>query len=183
MIKRLDDEERTMGLAARAAGQLLLAAAAAHEVEDRSGEVSRAELWVYANREPGAPVDFRVEKAIRSDPRASGHYGRILALRTRGMSAMAAAAYDNSAAHRRLGDFTLDVVEEEGSPPALVITRMAEGTPAPTMLEAISIEGVIRVGLPEEVDGTIVLDLPPEDQARDLLRLMLANPQAGVYLL
>jgi hypothetical protein len=183
MIKRFDDNERNEALAARASGRLLLAAAAAAEVEDRSGEVGRGELWAYANREPGSPVDFRVEKAIRTEARASSQYGRILALRTRGMSVMAAAAYDNSATHRRLGDFTLDVVEDEGAPPALVITRLAEGAPAPTMLEAVSIEGVIRVALPEEVDKTIVLDLPKEDRERDLLRLMLANPQAGVYLL
>jgi hypothetical protein len=183
MITRFDEEERNQRLSARAAGRLLMAATAAHETEDRTGAVSRAELWAYANREPGSPVDFRVEKAIRTDQRSSGQYGRILALRTRGMSVMAAAAYDNSAAHRRLGDFTLDVVEDDGMPPALVITRIAEGTPAPTMLEVVSIEGVIRVALPEEVDKTIVLDLPKEDRERDLLRLMLANPQAGVYLL
>jgi hypothetical protein len=99
------------------------------------------------------------------------------------MSVMAPAAYDNSATHRKLGEFTLDVIEEEGSPPALVITRQSEGPPAPTMLEAVSIEGVVRVALPEEVDRTIVLDLPKEDGQKDLLRLMLANPQAGVYLL
>jgi hypothetical protein len=179
----MDEEERTEALAARAAGRLLLAAAAAQEVEERASGVSRADLWAYANREPGAPVDFRVEKAIRSDARVSAQYGRILALRTRGMSVLAAAAYDNSATHRRLGDFTLDVVEEEGGPPALVITRLADGVLAPTMLEAISIEGVIRVALPSEIDKTIVLDLPKDDHERDLLRLMLANPQAGVYLL
>jgi hypothetical protein len=183
MITRFDDEERTARLAARAAGRLLMAAAAAHEVEDRADAVSRADLWAYANREPGAPVDFRVEKAIRTDARASAQYGRILALRTRGMSVMAAAAYDNSATHRRLGDFTLDVVEEEGAPPALLITRMSDSAAAPTMIEAVSIEGVVRVALPAEVDKTIVLDLPKEDREKDLLRLMLANPQAGVYLL
>lgn len=183
MIKRMDDEGRNAALAARAAGRLLMAATAAVEVEDRTGEVSRADLWAYANREAGAPVDFRVEKAIRTDTRASATYGRILALRTRGMSVMAAAAYDNSATHRRLGDFTLDVVEEEGGPPALVITRLADSAIAPTMLEAVSIEGVIRVALPAEVDKTIVLDLPKDDRDRDLLRLMLANPEAGVYLL
>jgi hypothetical protein len=183
MTTRYDDGERTRELATRASGRLLMAAVAALEVDDAAVSVSRADLWAYANREPGSPVDFRVEKAIRTDARASGQYGRILALRTRGMSAMAAAAYDNSATHRRLGDFTLDVVEEEGSPPALVITRVVAKAEAPTMLECVSIEGVVRVALPAEVDGTIVLDLPKDDQERDLLRLMLANPQAGVYLL
>jgi hypothetical protein len=51
------------------------------------------------------------------------------------------------------------------------------------MIEAVSIEGVVRMALPEEIDKTIVLDLPKEDHEKDLLRLMLANPQAGVYLL
>ncbi|MGL4241439.1 MAG: hypothetical protein ACRCTI_10050, partial [Beijerinckiaceae bacterium] len=67
--------------------------------------------------------------------------------------------------------------------PALVITRLVDKATAPTMLEAVSIEGVIRVALPAEVDKMIVLDLPKDDHERDLLRLMLANPQAGVYLL
>jgi hypothetical protein len=183
MIKRFEEDDRNAGLAARAAGRLLLAAAAAHEVADRANDVSRADLWAYANREPGAPVDFRVEKAIRTDARISMQYGRILALRTRGMSAMAAAAYDNSATHRRLGDFTIDVVEEDGAPPTLIITRLTDAAVAPTMIEAVSIEGVVRLALPAEVDKTIVLDLPVEDREKDLLRLMLANPQAGVYLL
>lgn len=183
MIKRFDDEERNAFLAARASGRLLMAAVAAHEVEPRIGEVSRADLWSYANREPGTPVDFRVEKAIRTDARASLQYGRILALRTRGMSVLAAAAYDNSATHRKLGDFTIDVVEEEGAPPALIVTRLSESAIAPTMIEVVSVEGVVRLALPAEIDKTIVLDLPQEDREKDLLRLMLANPQAGVYLL
>jgi len=168
--------------ARRAAARLLLAAVAAQEAPEAAA-VSRSDLWAHANREPGTPVDFRIEKAIRSEPRVMAQYGRLLSLKARGVSAMAAAAYDNSAAHRRLGDFTLDVVEEEGAPPALVIERLAEGAPAPTMIEAVSIEGVVRVALPQEIDRHIVLDLPREDHERDLLRLMLANPAAGVYLL
>jgi hypothetical protein len=170
-------------LARRAAARLLLVAVAGQEAPAEAAAVSRAELWAYANREPGSAADFRVEKAIRSDDRARAQYGKLLAMRTRGMSAMAAAAYDNSAAHRRLGDFTLDIVEEEGAPPALVIERLVEGVPAPTMIEAVSIEGVVRVALPQEVDRHIVMDLPREDHDRDLLRLMLANPAAGIYLL
>ncbi len=169
-------------LARRAAARLLLSAVAAEEAPE-AASVSRAELWAYANREPGAPVDFRIEKAIRGEARVMGQYGKLLAMKTRGMSVMAAAAYDNSATHRRLGDFNLDVVEEEGAPPALVIERLVEGVPAPTMIEAVSIEGVVRIALPEEIDRHIVLDLPREDHERDLLRLMLANPAAGIYLL
>jgi len=171
------------GPARRAAARLLLSAVAAEETESVAGAATRSELWAYANREPGAPVDFRIEKAIRSDRGAMAVYGKLLALKTRGMSAMAAAAYDNSAAHRRLGDFMLDVVEEEGAPPALVIERLIDGAAAPTMIEAVSIEGVVRVALPAEIDRHIVLDLPSEDHDRDLLRLMLANPSAGIYLL
>lgn len=175
-----DDRE---DLARRAAARLLLSAVASHETSDEAPAVSRSELWAYSNREPGSPVDFRIEKAIRTDGRSMGQYGKLLAMKTRGMSVMAAAAYDNSATHRRLGDFTLDVVEEEGAPPALVIERLVEGVPAPTMIEAVSIEGVVRVALPQEVDKHIVLDLSPDDHERDLLRLMLANPTSGIYLL
>jgi hypothetical protein len=180
MMTRLEDRDN---LARRAAARLLMSAVASHETTDRAAAVSRAELWAYSNREPGSPVDFRIEKAIRTDAIAMGQYGKLLAMKTRGMSAMAAAAYDNSATHRKLGDFTLDVVEEEGGPPALVIERLADGVPAPTMIEIVSIEGVLRLALPQEVDRHIVLDLPADDHERDMLRLMLANPSAGVYLL
>ena len=179
-MTRIEDQDN---LARRAAARLLMAAVAAQETGASAAAVSRSELWAYSNREPGAAADFRIEKAIRSDPGSMARYGKLLAMKTRGMSVMAAAAYDNSAAHRRLGDFTLDVVEEEGGPPALVIERLVDGPPAPTMIEAVSIEGVVRVALPQEVDRHIVLDLPSEDHERDLLRLMLANPMAGIYLL
>jgi hypothetical protein len=51
------------------------------------------------------------------------------------------------------------------------------------MIEVVSIEGVVRLALPAPVDKHIVIDLPRQDAERDLLRLMLANPLAGVYLL
>ena len=114
-------------------------------------------------------------------PRRTVHeriYAQILA-----RSELAAAAYDSSATHRRIGSFELDVIEEDDAPPALVIQCLSETDPAPTMIEVVSIEGVVRLPLPAPVDKHIVIDLPRQDAERDLLRLMLANPLAGVYLL
>lgn len=75
------------------------------------------------------------------------------------------------------------MIEEDDAPPALVIQCLSETDPAPTMIEVVSIEGVVRLPLPAPVDKHIVIDLPRQDAERDLLRLMLANPLAGVYLL
>jgi hypothetical protein len=179
-----DDVEAAEQLAARAAANLLLARVAAADAREPAADaVSRADLWAYANRAPGAPHDFRVERAVRSDAATAQRYAKLMALRTRAVSRMAAAAYEPGASHRRLGPFSIDVIEEDGAPPALLIERLEANHPAPTMIEAIAIEGVARLALPAEVDGHIVLDLPKDDPTRDLLRLLLANPHAAVYLL
>ncbi len=183
MMNRFDENTPQDRLVARASARLLLSAVAASDHEPGQATVSRADLWAYANREPGSLVNFMVEKAVRADPGIASRYHKLLMMKSRGMSIMAAAAYDNSATHRRLGDFTLDIVEEDGAPAALVIERLTDGVPAPTLIEAVSIEGIVRIALPAEVDRHIVLDLPAHDHERDLLRLMLANPTTGVYLL
>lgn len=171
-------------LAARATANVLLTALAKVEPPaEGAGAVSRADLWAYANRPAGVPLDFRVERAVRSDAAVAQRYAKLMALKTQVMSQMAAAAYAPGEAYRKLGPFSLDVIEEDGNPPTLVIERLGGTLPAPTMIEAVGLEGVARVALPAEVDGHIVLDLPSQDLTRDLLRLLLANPQTAVYLL
>jgi hypothetical protein len=182
-MSRFDETSPQDQQAARATARLLISAVAASEHQPRDGSVSRAELWAYANRAVGEPVSFAVERAVRADATTATAYRKMLSMKTFGMSALAAAAYDNSATHRRLGDFTLDVVEEEGAPPALVIERLTDGVQTPVLIEAVSIEGIVRIALPAEVDRHIIMDLPSHDHERDLLRLLLANPMTGVYLL
>ncbi|MGL5113780.1 MAG: hypothetical protein ACRC7C_00525 [Beijerinckiaceae bacterium] len=178
------EAEAVEQLAARAAANLLLARIAAVDAPEAAADaVSRADLWLYANRAPGAPHDFRVERAVRSDADMAQRYAKLMALKTRALSRMAAAAYEPGAAHRKLGPFSIDVMEEEGAPPTLLIERLEANHPAPTMIEAVAIEGVARVALPAEVEGQIVLDLPKDDPTRDFLRLLLANPHAAVYLI
>lgn len=167
----------------RAVARVLLGEMAAIEPPPEAQAVARTALWAHARREPGAPVDFAVERALRTDPEAGRLYRRLLSIDAVAYSETAAAAYDNSATHRRIGDFDLDVVEEDDAPPTLIIQMLAGARTAPGTIEVVSIEGVVRLPLPAPVDGHIVMDLPRQDAQRDLLRLMLANPHAGVYLL
>lgn len=167
----------------RAIARLVMTEMATLEPEAAAPSVSRADLWAHARRQPGAPVNFAAERAIRTDADADRLYRRLLSLQAVALSEMAAAAYDSSATHRRIGSFELDVVEEDDAPPALIIQMLPDAAAAPTLIEVVSIEGVVRLPLPAPVDGHIVMDLPRQDAERDLLRLMLANPLAGVYLL
>lgn len=168
----------------RATARLVLAAMASTEPQETAAaSISRADLWAHARRVQGDPVNFAAERAIRTDPEAARLYRRLLSFQAVARSELAAAAYDSSATHRRIGAFELDVIEEDDAPPALVIQCLSDQVPAPTMIEVVSIEGVVRLPLPAPVDKHIVIDLPRQDAERDLLRLMLANPLAGVYLL
>lgn len=168
----------------RASARLILSAMASSEApEVAASGISRADLWAHVRRVPGDPVNFAAERAIRTDPEAARMYRRLLGFQSVARSEMAAAAYDSSATHRRIGSFELDVIEEDDAPPALVIQCLSDTVPAPTLIEVVSIEGVVRLALPAPVDRHIVIDLPRQDAERDLLRLMLANPLSGVYLL
>lgn len=176
----LEDDPRI----GRATARLVLGALASAEPEEAAAtSISRAELWAHVRRVRGEPVNFAAERAIRTDPEIARLYRRLLSFQAVARSELAAAAYDSSATHRRIGSFELDVIEEDDAPPALVIQCLSETDPAPTMIEVVSIEGVVRLPLPAPVDKHIVIDLPRQDAERDLLRLMLANPLAGVYLL
>ena len=168
----------------RASARLILSAMASSEAPEAAASgISRADLWAHVRRVPGDPVNFAAERAIRTDPEAARMYRRLLGFQSVARSEMAAAAYDSSATHRRIGSFELDVIEEDDAPPALVIQCLSDTVPAPTLIEVVSIEGVVRLALPAPVDRYIVIDLPRQDAERDLLRLMLANPLSGVYLL
>lgn len=169
-------------LAARAAARDLLAAMAGAEPPPAPA-LSRAELWAYANREPGSPVSFAVERLLRSDADTLATYRRIMALRAVNVSERAAAAYAGGPFERKLNGALAQIVEEDGAPPSLLITLDAGSKAAPRSIEVVALEGVVRRALPEAIDGHIVMDLPRGDAELDLLRILLANPEAAVYLL
>jgi hypothetical protein len=169
-------------LAARATARSLLAAMAGAEAPPAPA-VSRADLWAYANRTPGAPISFAVERALRSDAGALATYRRIMALRAVNVSERAAAAYAGGPFERKLNGALAQIIEEDGAPPSLLITLDPGLKTIPRFIEVVALEGVVRRALPEAIDGHIVMDLPRQDAELDLLRILLANPEAAVYLL
>jgi hypothetical protein len=168
-------------LAARATARELLLAMAAQEAPPAAA-IDRAELWAYANRAPGGPVSVAVERALRGDPEVMRSYRRMLAMMSVGASERAAAAYAGGPFQRKLKGALVQIVEEDGAPPALLIT-LDPGTATPRFIEVVALEGCVRRALPAAVEGHIVLDLPRADAELDLLRILLANPDVGVYLI
>lgn len=98
----LEDDPRV----GRATARLVLAALASAEPEEAvAASISRADLWAHARRVRGEPVNFAAERAIRTDPEAARLYRRLLSFQAVARSELAAAAYDSSATHRRIGSF------------------------------------------------------------------------------
>lgn len=168
-------------LAARAAARSLLVAMAAQEPPPAAA-LSRGELWAYANRAPGGPVDFRMERALRTDPETQSVYRRMLFMMSVGSSERAAAAYAGGPFQRKLKGALIQILEEDGAPPTLLITLEA-GVAPPRFIEVVALEGCIRRALPQAIDGHVVMELPRQDEELDLMRVLLANPEAGVYLI
>lgn len=167
-------------LAVRAAARDLLVAMAG--AEPPAAAISRADLWSYANREPGGPVSFAIERALRTDAAVQSAYRKMLFMRSVGSSERAAAAYAGGPFQRKLNGTLIQILEEDGAPPTLMIT-LDSGVAAPRFLEVVALEGCVRRALPAALDGHIILELPRQDPELDLLRILLANPEAGVYLI
>jgi hypothetical protein len=177
----LDNDAAMERLGARAAARSLLLAMAAAEPAQAT-TISRVQLWEHANRASSAPVSFAVERALRSDPVAMSTYRRMLAIQSVGISERAAAAYAGGPFKRKLKGALIEIIEEDGAPPALMITLDA-GVKEPRFIEIVALEGCVRRVLPAATDGHIILDLPRTDAELDLMRILLANPDAGVYLI
>lgn len=140
---------------------------------------SHAALWAHANRESGAPVDFAVVRAIRSDPEAARRYRTLLGAQALAHAPLAAAASDGALARRRVGAFELEILE--GTPPLLILrgpeTRM------PRLIEAWLGDEAVRLDLGTPVDGAILLALDPAVPEADRLGRMLRDPACAVFLL
>lgn len=142
---------------------------------------SSKDLWRYARRPPGTPVDFAIERAIRQDPSARRRYGRLIEGAALGVSPMARAAATGAVMRRVVGPFELSIHDGAPGEPAVLVITVPDGVMAPTRLEAIGQE-IARVELPELVSGFIQLVLggDPEHQR---LKTLITHPTTAVYLL
>jgi hypothetical protein len=174
------DAARRADRAETADGETEADTAASEAPTDPRGP-STTDLWRYARRAPGTPVDFAIERAIRQDPSARRRYGRLIEGAALGMSPMARAAATGAVMRRVVGPFELSVHDGAPGEPAVLVITVPDGVMAPTRLEVIGQE-IARVELPELVAGfiQIVLGGDPEHQR---LKTLITHPTTAVYLL
>lgn len=163
------------------ARELSAAAAAQRGTAMRDG-VRAAELIAYANRGQGAPVDFRIERSIRSDAKVASTYRRILMGAAVGYSEMAMAAGTGNYPSRKIGDFDLKVVED-GDDVYVVLSEARGAKVSPTMLEAIGPADCVRIPLSQPVRGHIQISIDPANGELARLLALLGQPATELYLI
>jgi hypothetical protein len=144
--------------------------------------VSGSDLVAYAMRDRRAPVDFRIERQIRSDARTALRYRRIMQSKALGYSEMAMAAGSGSVPERKIGGYGLKVVED-GTDTYLILSQEAGQPATPTVLEAVGKNDSVRVPLSSPVRGHIQIIF--DNQNSDLVRLLklLGQPNTELYLI
>lgn len=173
MLQHLISEQNARDLAALAAEQRRAGG---------SGSIGAGELVAYANRERGTPVDFRIERAIRTDQVVGRKYRRILMGAALGYSEMAMAAGTGAYPERKVGGFDLKVVED-GSDTYVVLSETRGSRSSPTMLEAIGAKESVRIPLSEPVRGHIQIAIDPANDELSRLLSLLGQPATELYLI
>jgi hypothetical protein len=146
----------------------------------RSHAITTAELWKHAQRRPGEPVSFALERAIRADADLAARYRTLLQGFATAHAPMAIAASDGAIAARRVGAYSFERVDDDGAP--MLIIRIAEGAAAPEMIELIRGERTLRFAPGEPVAGAIMLALDTGADDGKLLAELLADPATEIYV-
>ena len=148
--------------------------------------VGTAELWRYARREHGTPADFRIEAALRAQPRTAGRYRQMLRGMAMAHSPLAMAAGSGTYPDRAVGGYRLRVIED---PDAIYLVLQAEQDVVlpPTGLEVHGKsggkEGLVRILLSAPVRGHITVVLDRHDTAHATLLAYLAEAGSELFLL
>lgn len=148
---------------------------------------SAAALWAHATREPGAPADLAVIRAIRTDPDAARRYRTLLAGQALAHAPLAVAAAHGPVAARRIGAYALEILAAtEDGPPLLILQggSLEDGKARPPrLIEAMLGDEILRVALPPPVAGAILLALDPAVPEVVRLGAMLRDPACAAFLL
>jgi hypothetical protein len=139
-------------------------------------------LLAYARRDHQAPADFSIEQAIRNDPVVARRYRNLLAGMARAYSPVALAAATDPVPGRVLGEWRLEVAEQDGLSPVLVLEQRAPASP-PTAIEAVGATGAIRLLLPAPVNQTIQLPLDGDVAELAAFHRLIADPATSIFLL
>lgn len=141
-----------------------------------------AALFAHASREPGAPVDLAVVRAIRTDPDTARRYRVLLAGQALAHAPQAIAAAHGPVSSRRIGAFALEILPATQEAPPLLILRCAGAVP-PRLIEAILGDEVLRLALPPPIEGVILLALDGDVPEVARLGSMLQDPACAAFLL
>jgi hypothetical protein len=148
--------------------------------------VSMRVLLAYVWRDPDAPRDLTIERAIRGDAVTARRYGNLLRGMAQAFSERAIAAASDEIPDRMIGKWKLRVSAPRGQLAVLVLTHQ-EPAPAsaPAAIEAVGSkeDSPIRLPLPEPVNHSIQLPLDEEVKELKALRSLLAETDTQVYLL
>jgi hypothetical protein len=140
-------------------------------------------LFAYARRPHGAPADFAIEQALRTDPVISRRYRNLLAVMAQATSPVALAANTGDVPSRIVGNWRLRVSAPPGLPPVLVLEEQ-DPAPPPAAIEAVGSDGqAVRLQLPEPINHAIQVAL--DHDVSDLAKFhgLLANPDTEIFLL
>lgn len=144
--------------------------------------IGAADLIAYARRDPDQPIDFRLERAIRSDASINKRYRRILQGASLGHSALAMAAGTGTYPERRIGTFDLRVVED-GSDTYVVLSEIVAPPSSPVALEAVGEADSVRIPLSDPVRGHIQIAIDPANEGLSRLLRLLGQPTTELFLL
>jgi hypothetical protein len=151
------------------------------EREPAAASPSMRALLAYARRDRGAPADFAIEQALRTNPAVARRYRNLLTGMALAFSEVALAAATEPVPSRVLGEWRLEVAEQDGLSPVLVLEQQAPA-PAPTVIEAVGVTGAIRLMLPEPVNHTIQLPLDSDVAELADFHRLIADPATSVFL-
>jgi hypothetical protein len=147
-----------------------------------AASLSMRALLAYARRDHRAPANFSIEQAIRNDPAVARRYRNLLAGMARAYSPVALAAATDPIPSRVLGEWRLEVAEQDGLSPVLVLEQQAPAPP-PRAIEAVGATGAIRLMLPEPVNQTIQLPLDGDVAELAAFHRLIADPATSIFLL
>jgi hypothetical protein len=138
-------------------------------------------IWAHARRLPGTPISIEIERAIRQDSDIAQRYRAMMATIALAHAPMAIAASSGAISERRVGGFSVAILEDgQGSVPLLLV-RIIENQTAPRLLELRGQDDTVRIGLQEPVENTILLSLDPANPEAAAIERLIRDPTTEIY--
>lgn len=187
LVRRLAEEAAAADLFRAAVGvdAVLDGDGAAAAVRRRAAAAvpSMRALVAYARRDRGAPADFAIEQAVRTDAAVARRYRNLIAGIASAFSPAALAAASEPVPGRVIGRWRLRVSHPAGLAPVLVLEQVVAPAPAPTAIEAVGpAGGPIRLELPAPVRGSIQLPLDGDFAELAAFHRLIADPETAIAL-